>query len=159
MKQSYGIGATLRFGAMCLLLTASSALADGNAFVGRWHLNRAQSKAPPGETLPPDMMAEFSRVDAKHVKWSITVTDAQGRPTVESFDSPANGEFYPISSDTTAAFTIEGDTLQGTFKGPVGEVDSLTCTLLAGKRTMSCSGKLTRPNVPPQSYLDVYDRM
>ncbi len=142
-----------------MLLMASSAWADGNPFVGRWHLNRAQSKAPPGDVLPADMTADFARVDAKHVKWSITVTDAQGRPSVESFDTPANGEFYPISSDTTAAFTLNGDTLQGTFKGSAGETDTLTCSLSEGRRKMTCSGTLARPDEAPQSYVDVYDRM
>ena len=159
MKRVRGIAAILGFGGLCVLLTATTAFADGNAFVGRWHLNQAESKAPPGEVLPADMMAEFSRVDAKHVKWSITITDAQRRPSIEAFDTPANGEFYPISSDTTAAFVLKGNTLQATFKGPAGETDSLVCTLSAGARKMTCNGTLTRPNEPPQMYLDVYDRM
>ncbi len=159
MKRPRGIGAILGFGGVCMVLAVGAARADGNAFVGRWHLNQAQSKAPPGDVLPPDMMAEFSRVDAKHVKWSITVTDAQGRPSVEAFDTPANGEFYPISSDTTAAITLNSNTLQVIFKGPVGETDTLTCTLSAGARKMTCNGTLSRPHETPQSYVDVYDRM
>ncbi len=90
-------------------------LGDSSPFVGKWRFNKAQSKLPPGEVMPGDMVADFSRVDSAHVRWSVTVTDAQGRPMVQSFDAPANGEFYPVSGDTTAAFNL-------TEIGPPGHV-------------------------------------
>ncbi len=143
---------------MLVLASAAPARADGSPFVGRWHWNKAESKVPPGEPVPADMVADFSRVDSAHVRWSITMTNAHGVPTVESFDTPANGEFYPVSGDTTAAFVVKGNTLQGTFKGPSGEMDTLLCTLSSDTRKMRCDGKLTGMDGKSQSYVDVYDR-
>ena len=102
--------------ALCIVLTAGSAWADSSSFVGRWHWNRAQSTVPAGEPVPNDITAEISRVDSGHMKWSLTVLASQGQTSVETFDAAADGEFYPISSDTTAAFRLIGDTLQATFK-------------------------------------------
>ncbi len=141
-----------------LLAAAGSAWADSNPFVGKWHWNKAQSKLAPGEPVPGDMTAEFSRVDTKHVKWSVTVTNAQGRASVQSFDTPANGEFYPINGDTVASFTVNGSTLQGTFKGPAGEMDSLTCSVSADQRKMTCNGAMTGSDGKTENYVDVYDR-
>jgi hypothetical protein len=114
--------------------------------VGKWRLNKAQSKLPPGEVMPGDMVADFSRVDSAHVRWSVTVTDAQGRPKVQSFDTPANGEFYPVSGDTTAAFNLTESALQATFKGPAGETDAMTCVVSTDHRKMTCNGVLTGGN-------------
>ena len=152
MKIGFGLCGVL------LLAAAGSAWADNNPFVGKWHWNRAQSTLAPGEPVPSDMTAEFSRVDSAHVKWSITVTNAQGRASVESFDTPANGDFYPINGDTVAAFTVKGDTLQGTFKGPAGETDSLTCVLSTDRRKMTCKGAMTGSDGKTENYVDVYDR-
>ena len=41
---------------LCAVLAASSAWADSSPFVGRWHLNRAQSTLPPGEPVPKDLI-------------------------------------------------------------------------------------------------------
>lgn len=159
MNRHRGINARIGLVGLWVLVTVGAAWADGSPFVGRWHLNLARSKAPPGDVMPADMVADFARVEANHVKWIVTVTDAQGRPSVEAFDTPANGEFYPISSDTTAAFTLTDNALQGTFKGPSGEMDSLTCTLSHDNQAMTCKGLLSPPNEKAQPYVDVYDRM
>src|SRR5260221_596246 len=108
---------------LCVALAASSAWADSSSpFVGRWHWNPAQSTLPPGQPAPSDVTAEISRADSAHLQWSLTVRDAQSQPNVETFDAPANGEFYSVSGDTTAAFRLSGSTLQGTFKGPSGRM-------------------------------------
>src|SRR6267142_117689 len=99
-----GLGLTRWVMGLCLVLAAGSALADSSSFVGRWHWNRAQSSSPPGEPMLNDVIAEISRADSTHVRWSVTVVAAQGQ-TVETFEAVANGEFYPINSDTTAAFS------------------------------------------------------
>src|SRR5260221_1114644 len=98
---------------------------------------------PPGEPVPNDVTAEISRADGTHLKWSLTVLASQGQPNVETFDAPANGEFYPVSSDTTAAFRLSGSTLQATFKGPAGQTDALTCAVAADQKTMTCRGVLS----------------
>ncbi len=142
-----------------VVLAAGSAWADSSAFVGRWHLNRTQSILPPGEPVPSDVIAEISRADSTHVKWSLTVVAAQGQTSVETFDTVANGEFYPINSDTTAALSLNGNRLQSTFKGPNGQTDTLTCTLSADQRKMTCRGALNDGDGRTTSYVDVYDRM
>lgn len=141
-----------------LSLAAGPARADGNPFVGRWHWNRAQSTLPAGEPIPADMVANFARVDASHVRWSITTTDAKGHSSVQKFDTPANGEFYPISGDATASFQVKGATLQAIFKGEDGESDTLTCMVSSDQKTMTCKGLLTGTDGKAEPYLDVYDR-
>jgi hypothetical protein len=150
--------ATLVIG-LCTALAAGSAWAGSNSFVGRWHWNRTQSSVPPGEPLPNDVTAEILRVDRTHVKWSLTVISSQGQTSVETFDAVANGEFYPINNDTTAAFSLIGNALQATFKGPTGQMDSLACTVAADQRTMTCKGLLSRGDGRTTNYVDVYDRM
>ena len=144
---------------LCLVLAAGSAWADSSAFVGRWHWNRAQSNPPAGEPVPNDVIAEISRADTTHVRWSLTVVAAQGQTSVETFDAVANGEFHPINSDTTAAFSLNGNLLQSTFKGPSGETDTLTCTLSADQKKMTCRGALSDEDSRTTNYVDVYDRM
>lgn len=144
---------------LCVALAAGSAWADSSPFVGRWHWNRAQSTMPPSEPVPSDVTAEISRADGTHLTWSLTVVASQGQPDVETFDAPADGEFYPISSDTTAAFRLTGSTLQATFKGPTGQTDALTCTLAADQKKLTCSGVLSDRAGHTANYVDVYDRM
>jgi hypothetical protein len=144
---------------LCFVLAAGSAWADSSGFVGRWHLNRAQSILPPGEPVPSDVIAEILRADSTHVRWSLTVIAAQGQNSVETFDAVANGKFYPINSDTTAAFRLNGNLLQSTFKGPSGQTDTLTCTLSADQRKMTCRGALSDGDGRTTNYVDVYDRM
>jgi len=143
---------------VCLALSASPARADDSPFVGRWHWNKAQSTLPPGEPMPADLMADFTRIDSAHVRWSITVVNAQGQPATKSFDAPANGEFYPISSDTTAAFRLAGPTLVATFKGPADQSDTLTCTLSERRNKMTCNGVVKGQDAKTETYVDVYDR-
>ena len=144
---------------LCAVLAASSAWAGSSPFVGRWHWNRAQSALPSGEPVPKDLICDISRADDSHVQWSVTVLTAEGRPHVETFDTVANGEFYPISSGTTASFRLTGDTFQATFKGPAGQSDAHTCTLSADHKQMMCRGVLTEGDGRTVNYVDIYDRM
>ena len=146
-------------GALCLA-AAGAARADGNSpFIGHWHWDRALSQLPPGEPAPTDMSLDFERVDAVHVRWTVTVKDAQGRPALESHDTPGNGEFYPINEDTTASFRmLAPDRLQASFKGPAGETDSMTCTVAPDRRKMTCEGAKSAGGGKAVSYIDVYDR-
>ncbi len=145
---------------LCVALAASSAWADSSSpFVGRWHWNPAQSTLPPGQPAPSDVTAEISRADSAHLQWSLTVRDAQSQPNVETFDAPANGEFYSVSGDTTAAFRLSGSTLQGTFKGPSGQMDNLTCIVASDQKTMTCKGVLSDGQGHTANYADVYDRI
>jgi hypothetical protein len=144
---------------LCAVLAASCAWADSSPFVGRWHLNRAQSTLPAGEPVPQDLICEISRVDSSLVKWSLTILTTEGRPHVETFEAAASGEFSPVSSETTASLRLTGDTLQATFKGPTGQSDAQTCTLSADHKQMTCRGVLTEGDGRTVNYVDVYDRM
>ena len=144
---------------LCAALVTSSAWAERSLFVGRWRLNLAQSTLPPGEPVPKDLICDIARADTTHVQWSLTVLTAEGTPHVETFDTVANGELYPISSGTTASFRLTGDALQATFKGPAGQSDAQTCTVSADRKQMTCRGVLTEGDGRPVSYVDVYDRL
>ena len=135
-----------------------AARAEGSPFVGRWHWNQALSKLPANEPVPSDLMAEISRVETAHVRWSVTVTNAQGHSSVKSFDVPLNGEAYPISDDTTASFRLVGSALQAVFTGPSNQSDTLSCTLSEQRKRMTCNGKVVGEGGQTESYVDVYDR-
>jgi hypothetical protein len=154
-----GLGLTKAVIGLCAALVANSAWAESSPFVGRWHWNPTQSTLPSGEPAPKDMTAEISRMDSTHVTWSLTVLSGQGQTSSESFDAIANGEFYSINSDTTAAFRVMGNALQATFKGPTGETDTLTCTLSADQNKMTCRGVLSGGDGRTARYVDIYDRM
>jgi len=142
-----------------VMLAAGSAWAENSPFVGRWHLNRVESVLPPGEPVRKDLIADFSQAGSARVRWSLTVVAAQDQSNVETFDAVANGEFYPINSDTTAAFTVNDSLLQSTFRGPNGQTDTLTCGLSADQRKMTCRGALSDRNGRTATYVDVFDRM
>jgi hypothetical protein len=144
---------------LCAALTVSSAWAESSPFVGRWHWNPAQSILPPGEPAPNDLTNEISRADDTYVTWSVTIVTPDGQPHVVTFDAAASEEFISISSDTTAAARLTGDTLQATFKSPTGQSDTQTCTVSADQQQMTCRGVLTYGNGQTVSYVDVYDRM
>jgi hypothetical protein len=144
---------------LCALLAASSVSAQSSPFVGRWHLNKAQSTLPPGEPAPNDFIHEISRADLEQVKWATTVVAADGRSYVETFNATASGAAHPIGNDTTVSFRLSGETLQATFQGPAGQSDTQTCTLSASQKQMSCKGVLTNANGQTDKYVDVYDRM
>ena len=150
MGRRGGINRTIGICGLIVSLMVGSAWADGSPFAGRWHLNRALSKLPPSESVPGDTMLDISRVDSAHVRWSTTIANAQGRAATESFDTSANGEFYPINSDTTASFRLTGSTLEATFKGPSGESDMLTCARSADQKQMTRNGTLTAKMARPR---------
>ena len=155
MNQLRGITVVM---GLCVLLAPCSAWAEGSRFVGRWHWNRAQSTLPPGAPVPKDLICDIARVDNSHVKWSITILTTEGQPQVETFDTVANGEFYPIGRDTSASLRLTDDTLQVTFNGPAGQSDAQACTFSADHTQMTCRGVLTAGDGQTMPYVDVYDR-
>ncbi len=145
--------------ALCAALATSSAWADGSPFVGRWHLNRAQSTLPTGGPVPNDLASEISRADASQITWSVTVLTTDGRTLVETFNAVGDGEFHSLSGDTTASFRLTGNTLQSTFRGPTGQSDVQTCTVSTDQKQMTCRGVLNDGNGRTVNYVDVFDRM
>ncbi len=144
--------------ALSACVLPSMARAQASPFVGHWHLNLALSKQPPGETPPRDIVTDIARADAMHVRWTLTVTDAQGQTDKSTFDLAANGEFYPISGDTTAAVQLTAATLQATFLDSTGQTDKLTCTLTPDGRRMTCNGMISQGSGNMANYVDVFDR-
>lgn len=140
------------------LLAPSPAHAQSSPFAGRWHWNKAQSTLPPGEPAPADLIMEIARADAAHVQWSITVKGQEGASNVESFDAPANGESYPVGTDTAASFRLSGNALQATFTGPGAATDTLSCTLASNGSKMTCDGQLKQEDGKTIHYVDVFDR-
>jgi hypothetical protein len=143
---------------LCALLATSSAWAESSPFVGRWQWNRAQSTPPPGAPVPKDLRCDLARAESGHVQWAVTILTPEGQPYVETFDVAADGEFSPISGETTASVRLTDDTLQATFKGPAGQSDTQTCTLSADQKQMTCRGVLTGGDGQRVNYVDVYDR-
>ena len=144
---------------LCAALATSPAWAEGSSFVGRWHLNRAQSTLPPRGPVPNDLSSEISRADVSQIKWSVTILTTDGRTLVETFNAVGDGEFHSISGDSTASFRLTGNTLQSTFRGPTGESDVQTCTVSTDQKQMTCRGVLTDGNGRTVNYVDVFDRM
>jgi len=140
------------------LATTASAWADEGPFIGRWHWNRTESTAPPGEPGPGDMVIDVSQADPAHLRWSVVVTDPQGQRSVETYDAPPDGTFHPISGDTTASFHLNGSTLAAVFRGPEGQTDKMTCTVSPNRQKMTCLGSMSGPNGTAIGYRDVYDR-
>lgn len=145
--------------AVAVALAISSAWAHTNAFVGRWHWNPTQSKLPPGDTAPTDLIAEISRGDDQQLAWSVTIMDTDNKPHVEQFDAPADGQFHQIDGDTTAAFHVTDDSLQATFKGSSGQSDVFICGLSEDKKRMTCNGTVDDAGGATARYVDVYDRL
>jgi len=142
----------------CLALIGAAVRAEDSPFIGHWHWSKARSVLPPGEPAPEDMVADIMRMDNAHVRWSVTVTDAHGKKDVESFDAPANGEFYPISNGATASFRLSGANLEAVFKGPGDETDTLSCAVSGDRNQMTCNGNLSEAGGKTAAYTDVYER-
>jgi hypothetical protein len=143
---------------LCALLATSSARAESSPFVGRWQWNQAQSTPPPGAPGPEGFLCDIARTESSHLQWSITILTTEDQPYVETFDVTTDGEFSPISSETTASVRLTDDILQATFKGPAGASDVQTCTLSADQKQMTCRGVLRTGAGQAVKYVDVYDR-
>jgi len=145
---------------LCVGLAAEPASADGNSFVGRWHLSPAQSSMPAGKTLPEDVTLDVSRADATDVAWSLTVRRSAGSGQhVEAFNAPPDGQFRSMSSDTTAALRLSSGALEITFRDPVGNSDVMSCTVAADDQRMTCKGMMSGGHIPAMNYVDVFDRI
>ena len=83
------------------VLAAGSAWADG-PFVGRWHLNPAESILPPGEPAPKDLIAEISQADGARVRWTLTVV-ARGKETMAKTYAPAKAVLANLEAFADAA--------------------------------------------------------
>jgi hypothetical protein len=143
---------------LCIASVAGSAWHDSNAFVGRSPWNRTQSTPPAREPALNDVTAESSRVDSTHVQWSLTVLASQGQTSVETFNAVPNGEFYPINSDTTAAFRQVGNT-SSNVQGSNQADRHPDCTLAADRKKMTSQDVLSSGEGRTTTYVDNYAGM
>ncbi|TMQ16809.1 MAG: hypothetical protein E6K82_22850 [Candidatus Rokuibacteriota bacterium] len=153
-----GIRSTALVMGLCGALAASAGYAQDSPFVGRWHWNRAQSKLPPGEPAPKDVVSEVSRADGTSVAWSVTIVTPDDERHVVTFEADPAGDAQH-GSDTTASARMADETLQATFNGPAGRSDTQTCMVSANRKQMTCKGVLSDGQGHSVSYVDVYDRM
>ena len=102
---------------LCAMMVATMAWAESNPFVGRWQWSREKSLPPPGEPIPREVMAEITRIDGKHVTWSLIVLSERGERSVETFEAVTDGDFHPVNFDTTAAFKLLGNRCSAERRG------------------------------------------
>lgn len=143
---------------LCATLAASAADAGDSPFVGRWRWNQAQSKLPPGEPAPKDVVSDISRAEGAAVSWEVTIITPDDHKHVVKFEADPGGEVTRISSDTTATARVDGTTLQATFNGPSGQSDTQTCTVSGDRKQMTCKGVMNDGQGRSATYVDVYDR-
>jgi hypothetical protein len=136
---------------------AGAAHAAENPFVGKWHWNATQSTLPPGATAPKDVVSDISQADGGAVSWTVTVVTPDDQQHVMTFK--AGAEPQPMGKDTTASARVNSDTLETTFKGNAGQSDTLTCTVSANDKQMTCNGVLSDGKGHSVKYVDVYDRI
>ncbi len=153
------VGCVVLAAAGLVPLQAVQAQSQTSGFVGKWQLNLGQSKPAPGETAPASLMTQIDRMDAAHVHWTTTTTNAQGQKDVETFDNPGNGEFYSLNGYTMVNHKLSPSMVQSTFRDDSGESDVLSCTLANNARQMTCNGLVTHPDGSTSRYTDVFDRV
>ncbi len=143
-----------------LSLTAGIALADPTSFVGKWRWDRTHSTVAPDEPTPRDVLLDITDTANGRIKWTLTAVDPSGQSHQESFDGPTDGAPTKVIGDeqTTASFTMAGESLKAVFKGPDGSSDSWSCGLSADQRIMTCHGAQSDGQGHSRQYTDVYSR-
>ena len=80
----------------CIIaLSAQDTQSVPDPWVGTWKLDASQSQfqspAPQSETV------QIESVNQGPIRYTISGTDAQGKPLLESFDGKSDGQSYPVS--------------------------------------------------------------
>lgn len=140
---------------------AQAARADGSAYVGNWHWNRAASTPAEGEPVPNDVVLSIARADPARMEWTVTVVDDKGERHVESFRGAANGKPFPLEGSpdgTTVAVTLNGDQLETVYTVREGGSDRENCAVSGDRKKMTCRGTESDGQGHTANYVDVYDR-
>jgi hypothetical protein len=78
-----------------LAVSAQDTQTATDPWVGTWKLDASQSQfqtpAPQSETV------QIESVNQGPIRYTLSGTDAQGKPLLESFDGKSDGQPYPIS--------------------------------------------------------------
>jgi hypothetical protein len=155
----------LMLAALSAALAASSgspADAQTASFIGRWHWDKAQSSSVPGEPAPRDIQLNITALSLGALAWTLNEVDPQGGKHSESFNGKPDGTAFPVvgaGDQTTAAFTLAGNTLKAMFKSQDGATDSWSCAETPDGGKMKCQGTESDGKGHTAGYTDVYDRM
>jgi hypothetical protein len=78
-----------------IALAAQTAQSVPDPWVGKWRMDASQSQfhspAPQGQTL------QVQSATSGAIQYTVSGTDADGKPVLQSFDGKADGQAYPIS--------------------------------------------------------------
>ena len=158
MDRSRGLTAIIGLWGLCALFIAGPAWADGNPFVGRWRLNKVQSKLPPGEVMPADLVADFL-ISSQH---SCQMDDHRDGCPGAAFRRVVrySGKRRVLPSQRQFDRGVQLER-----QGPLGHVQRASgrdgcddCVLSVDQRKMTCNGVLSSGNGKTETYVDVYDR-
>jgi hypothetical protein len=78
-----------------IALSAQNAQSVPDPWVGTWKLDTSQSQFH--NPAPQQQTVQIQSVTQGAIQYTISGTDAQGKPVLESFDGKADGQAYPIS--------------------------------------------------------------
>jgi hypothetical protein len=90
-----------KFNILILLLGCAIALSAQNAqsvpdpWVGTWKLDPSQSQFH--NPAPQQQTVQVQSVTQGAIQYTISGTDAEGKPVLQSFDGKADGQAYPVS--------------------------------------------------------------
>jgi hypothetical protein len=78
-----------------MALAAQNAQSVADPWVGTWKLDPSQSQFH--NPAPQEQTLQVQAVTQGAIQYTISSTDAQGKPVLQSFDGKADGQAYPIS--------------------------------------------------------------
>lgn len=78
-----------------MALSAQDTQSATDPWVGTWKLDSSQSQFQ--GPAPKDETVQIESVNQGPIRYTISGTDAQGKPLLESFDGKSDGQSYPVS--------------------------------------------------------------
>lgn len=78
-----------------MALSAQDTQSATDPWVGTWRLDASQSQFQ--TPAPKDETVQIESVSQGPIRYTISGSDAQGKPLLESFDGKSDGQSYPIS--------------------------------------------------------------
>lgn len=78
-----------------MALSAQGTQSTTDPWVGTWRLDASQSQFQ--TPAPKDETVQIESVNQGPFRYTISGSDAQGKPLLESFDGKSDGQSYPIS--------------------------------------------------------------
>lgn len=107
-----------------IALAAQNAQSVPDPWVGKWRMDPSQSQFH--NPAPQEQTLQVQSVTSGAIQYTVSGTDADGKPVLQSFDGKADGQAYPISVNgleggrmsyqqvSDHEFTAQGTTSNGT---------------------------------------------